>query len=99
MSSESDRDRPDLLAFRELAQVVRLLEEELASFRRRALTAEARLKDVDAHVGGNGAGDAVALARENADLRKRLDEATRRTSALLERVRFARQQQDRGVER
>lgn len=97
MSSESDRVRPEVLAFRELAQVVRHLEGELAGFRRRALQAEARVKELESYAGSAGGGrDGPALARENDELRRRLDEATRRTTALLERVRFVRQQQSRG---
>ena len=38
--------RPELASFRELELLVRHLGDELASFRRRALTAEARLKAI-----------------------------------------------------
>ena len=100
MNLESDRARPEVLAFHELTQVIRLLEEELAGFRRRALHAEARVKELESYASGASAGrDGPALARENAELRKRLDDATRRTAALLERVRFVRQQQTRGAEK
>ena len=100
MNLESDRARPEMLAFRELAQVVRHLEEELAGFRRRALHAEARVRELESFADAAGTGrDGPALAKENAELRKRLDEATVRTSALLQRIRFVRQQQGRGSER
>ena len=44
----SDRDQIESPAVRELDVLVRHLAEELASFRRRALTAEARLKELSA---------------------------------------------------
>ena len=91
MSSESVSARPDLAAFRDLAQLVHHLEDELASFRRRALSAESRVKELEAN-SGDGAIDASALKRENAELTRRLDAATARTQQLLERVRFVRQQ-------
>ena len=91
MSSESGSARPEITAFRDLAQLVRHLEDELASFRRRALSAEARVKELEASSGGVSL-DAVALERENADLRLRLEGASTRTQQLLERVRFVRQQ-------
>ena len=42
----SDSDRPEHRAYRELELLVRNLGDELAGFRRRALMAEARLKEV-----------------------------------------------------
>jgi hypothetical protein len=95
MSSESGSVRPEIAAFRDLAQLVRHLEDELASFRRRALSAEARVKELEANSGGDSL-DAVALERENADLRIRLEGASTRTQQLLERVRFVRQQSAKG---
>ena len=95
MSSESDSERPEVKAFKELDHLVRHLGDELASFRRRALHAEARLKDLEGALpsGGKGNGE---LARENADLRERLDAATAKTGQLLDRVRFVRQQHAKG---
>lgn len=84
-----------VLAFRELEHLVRNLGEELATFRKRAHAAEARLKAISASPGG---GDASAeervssLEAENARLRARLEQATSRTKAMLDRVRFLRQQ-------
>ncbi|HEX2777860.1 MAG TPA: hypothetical protein VHM30_00060 [Gemmatimonadaceae bacterium] len=98
MSSESDNERPEVVAFRELASLVHHLEDELASFRRRALAAESRVKELEDIAGGEPT-DVVALTRENADLRKRLDAATARTRQLLERVRFVRQQGSKGAEK
>jgi len=82
-------------AFHELEGLVRSLGEELAAFRKRAHGAEARLKAIATHGGG---GDAAAeervaqLEAENAALRSRLAHAAERTRAMLERVRFLRQQ-------
>ncbi len=86
--------RPDA-AFRELEVLVRNLGEELAAFRKRAQTAEARLKAIATSGGG---GDARAeervsmLEQENALLKARLETSAERTRALLDRVRFLRQQ-------
>lgn len=99
MSLASDSDRNDdthQAAYRELERLVRLLGEELAGFRRRAMQAESKLKALDS--GGNGAPVAPssqrlsALERENARLRTRLETAAERTRQMLERVRFLRQQ-------
>ena len=98
MSSESDNARPEVVAFQELSLLVRHIEDELASFRKRALAAEARVKELEA-VAGDEPTDVVALTRENADLKKRLDAATARTRQLLERVRFVRQQGAKGGEK
>jgi predicted nucleic acid-binding Zn-ribbon protein len=95
MSSESASVRPEIAAFQDLAQLVRHLEDELASFRRRALTAEARLKEIES-VTGSDPSELAALKRENAELTARLDAASTRTRALLDRVHFVRQQATRG---
>jgi hypothetical protein len=98
----SDSDRPEITAFLELEHLVRNVGEALASFRRRALAAEARIKDGDVGGAGGGGGDGVArrsaaeLESEARELRQRLDLATERTQQMLERVRFLRQQQNRG---
>jgi len=97
LASDSDHsDEAHAAAYRELERLVRLLGEELAGFRRRALQAESKLKSLDA--GGNGVAAApsaqrlAALERENTRLRTRLDTAAERTRQMLERVRFLRQQ-------
>ena len=88
-------------AFEELEQAVRHLGDELASFRKRALTAERRVKELEGDAGGSPASsaDVRRLERENARLRARLETSTTRAREMLERVRFLRQQQMRGVER
>lgn len=101
-SSVSDSERPDLVAFRELEQLIHALGDEMAAWRRRAHEAEARLRTFEA-ASPNGAesrsGRVAALERENERLRTRLESARKRTAQLLERVRFLRQQHEQGVER
>ena len=97
----SANERPELRAYRELETLVRHLGEELATFRRRAINAEAQLKD-GAHSGGHAAkgggrgaavGEHVAeLETENEALKTRLGRAEERVKQMMERVRFLRQQ-------
>lgn len=77
---------------------MRHLGEELAGFRRRALQAETRLKQFEAAAtGGKPTPEKLAaLERENRDLRERLAKATERTNAMLDRVRFLREQASAG---
>ncbi|HUQ98649.1 MAG TPA: hypothetical protein VM166_04280 [Gemmatimonadaceae bacterium] len=90
----SDSERPERAAFAELEQLVKHLGDELASFRRRALQAEARLKSLET----TGAKGVVSpervqfLERENAGLNQRLDDARERTNQMMDRVRFLREQ-------
>lgn len=91
----SGNDRPEQRAFRELEMLVRHLGEELATFRRRALLAEAQLKDGHAPAGkGRGElGERLSeLETENTALRTRLDRAEERVRQMMERVLFLRQQ-------
>ena len=92
----SDNARPDLDAFHELEQLIRVLGDEMGAWRRRAHEAEARLKEVAPgalkHL-GTGPG-VEALERENKELKHRLDAAKKRTKQLLDRVRFLRQQHE-----
>ena len=92
----SDSVRPERAAFAELEQLVKHLGDELAAFRRRALQAEARLKSLETTgVKGVVSPERVQfLERENAGLNKRLEAARDRTQAMIERVRFLRQQHD-----
>ena len=73
----SDNDRPDLRAFKELESLVRSLGEELAVFRRRAIAAEAQIKDGGVGVApkGKSTGRVAELEEENEALRLRLDRA------------------------
>ena len=101
----SDSERPEALAFRELEQLVRHLGDELAGFRRRALVAENRVRELESEENQpelreqRQLGDRLnQLEHDNAILRSRLEAATARTRAMLERVRFIRQQAQ-GAER
>jgi hypothetical protein len=99
----SSQEPVDALAFENLERMVRALGEELARFRKRAMQAEARVKQLETAVGGDGdlfTGDRIAtLESENRELRERLDAAVTRTRTMLERVRFLRQQTDNGSDR
>ncbi len=97
---------PAALAFEELERLVRHLGDELAFFRRRALEAERRLKEVTPADGGGERESMQALearlARtesENVELRARLAEAAERTRGMADRMRFLRQQQETDGER
>lgn len=100
----SDSDRPETAAFRELETLVRHLGDELASFRRRALLAESRLRDIEGEASSplmeaRALSDRCkSLEAENATLKGRLDSATARTRQMLDRVRFIRQQTQTGTE-
>ena len=102
----SDNARPEAIAFRELESLVRHVADELAGFRRRALLAEARLREVELQGTApvieekQQLSDRVTqLEHENAALKGRLDSATARTNQMLERVRFIRLQTQGGGER
>jgi uncharacterized protein involved in exopolysaccharide biosynthesis len=94
----SDSAAPDFATFHELEQLVRSLGDELAGFRRRAMAAEARLKSLEA---AHGPGDLfsherlAAVEQENADLNRRLAEATERANQVVAQLRFLRQQHER----
>ncbi len=92
----SDSVRPEISAFAELELLVKHLGDELASFRRRALQAEARLKTFESSgVKGVVSPERVQfLERENAGLTTRLEAARARTQQMIDRVRFLRQQHD-----
>src|SRR6185312_5964430 len=88
-------------AVQELETLVRHLAEELAGFRRRALTAEAKLKEIEVHAGDGDNGGAANLElinrcadleRENERLETKLAAASARAKAMLDRVKFLRQQ-------
>ena len=102
----SDSVRPEIASFRELETLVRHLGDELAGFRRRALLAEAKLRDAEGQANTpemleqRELSDRVnQLEHENAALKARLDAATARTKQMLDRVRFIRQQAQGGSER
>lgn len=98
----SEPELPESAAYRQLHQLVHHLGEELAGFRRRALAAESRVRDLETAM--QQGGDSASLERlrileaENGDLRARITFATERTRQLLARVHFLRQQQGRPVQ-
>lgn len=95
----SDSARPDVVAFHELESLVGHLADELAGFRRRALAAESRVRelevrDADPSVRAKRelAERCARLEQENSALTERLEAASTRTRQVLDRVRFIRQQ-------
>lgn len=99
--SDSEHQLELVGAFEELEQLVRHLGEELDAYRKRALAAEASLKEINEAAAGGPASsaDVRRLEKENAALRARLDSTTTRAREMLDRVRFLRQQHVRGIER
>jgi hypothetical protein len=96
----SDNAQADLRAIHELDTLVRHLADDLASFRRRALVAEARLKEIESQDGGAANLELAArvsqLERDNERLQGKLEAATARARQILDRVRFLRQQAQGG---
>jgi hypothetical protein len=99
----SDSVRPEITAFRELEMLVHHLGDELAGFRRRALLAEARVRELEGRDTKPTrqhqrelSDRCTQLEHENAALTGRLAAATARTRQMLDRVRFIRQQTQGG---
>jgi hypothetical protein len=90
----SDPERPDAAAFRELQLVVRSLVDELATFRKRALAAEAKVKGFESASGSSARTGArlAELESENSRLRTQVERARSSSKGMLEKVRFLRQQ-------
>lgn len=96
----SDSEQPELeSAFSDLERLVQHLGDELASFRRRAIQAEARVKALEGSPGATRVSPEriEKLEKENANLRVRLEAARGRTRQMLDRVRFLRQQHETAV--
>jgi hypothetical protein len=87
----STGDRPDLDALHELEEVLRHLSEELAAWRRRALTAESRVSD-PSKPGEGGRARARDLEEANRVLEQRLDAARGKVTELVGRLDFLEQQ-------
>jgi predicted nucleic acid-binding Zn-ribbon protein len=79
--------RPDLEALRELEDVLRHLSQELAAWRRRALTAEGWIAD-QAREGEGGPPRLRELEEANQALEQRLGAARARLSELISRLDF-----------
>jgi len=92
-------ERPDLEALRELEDVLRHFTEELAGWRRRALSAEARVAEAARLAGGGdgGLGRVEELEDVNRALEQRLGTARAQVLEILNRLRFLEQQQGNGV--
>jgi hypothetical protein len=90
----SDNERPDVAAYRELQAVVRNLVDELASFRKRALAAEAKVKGFESASGSTAKAGArmATLEEENQRLTAQVERARTSTRGMLDKVRFLRQQ-------
>lgn len=88
----SGGDRPDLDALRELEEVLRHLEDELASWRRRALSAEGRV----AESGEKTPSRQKDLEEANRGLEQRLGQARVRIAGIVDRLRFLEQQRTNG---
>jgi len=85
-------ERPDLDALRELEDVLRHLSEELAAWRRRALTAESRVSDHSRAIGPEAPHRQRDLEEANRLLEQRLVTARQRVTELLGRLDFLEQQ-------
>ncbi len=97
----SDNELVEQGTFRTLEALVHSLADELAAFRRRALSAEARVKEVESVAGGATSLDlskrVAQLEQENERLQTRVDAAASRATQILDRVRFLRQQTQGGA--
>jgi hypothetical protein len=85
-------ERPDLDALHELEEVLRHLSEELAAWRRRALTAESRVSDHSRATGPEAPLRQRDLEEANRVLEQRLATARQRVTELLGRLDFLEQQ-------
>jgi chromosome segregation ATPase len=85
-------ERPDLDALHDLEEVLRHLAEELGAWRRRALTAEARVSDHSRAAGGDGQLRLRDLEEANHSLEQRLETARGRLAELIGRLDFLEQQ-------
>lgn len=90
MSSDA---RPDLAALGELERVLGHLSEELAAWRRRALTAETQRSELGLDTDIVAARERVIeLEDENTEFKRRLEGARARVVELLARLRFLEEQ-------
>ncbi len=89
-------------ALRELEQLVHTLGDEMASFRKRAQSAEMRIKSIEtsAQAGDDLFGEQRlhVLEEENTVIRARTQHAIERIRVLLAQLRFLRQQREAAVQ-
>lgn len=84
---------PEFAALAELESVLSHVTEELASWRRRALKAEAQRSEIGAtHDVVSGRERIVELETENRAMHERLDHARERVAELLSRLQFLEEQ-------
>ncbi len=91
-------ERPELEALHELEEVLRLLEAELAGWRRRALAAESKVGEFQRAQsrGEEIPSETQALENENRELEQRVNVARTRVGEMLDRLRFLEQQHSNG---
>jgi chromosome segregation ATPase len=77
--------RPEVAALRELDALVRSLTDQLAGYRRRALAAEARTRELEQQVAGTE-GALVELRAGSEQLQTQRDEAVRRAHRLTDQL-------------
>jgi hypothetical protein len=87
-----DAERADVLALEQLETVLREVAEELATWRARALKAEADGKGGGGTSRGAASGRNPELEAENRQLRTRVDAARNRLQELLARLAFLEEQ-------
>jgi len=94
----SDAERPDLAALEALEEMLRLLEAELASWRRRALAAESRAADLlrTLEQGDDAPSRSRQLEDRGNELEQRLEHARARVGDLIARLAFLEEQADDG---
>lgn len=88
-------------ALRELEQLVHTLGDELSSFRKRAQSAETRVKSLEASAQGGdlfGEQRLHVIEEENTAIRARTQHAIDRIRVLLAQLRFLRQQREAAVQ-
>jgi len=90
-----DAERADILALEQLETVLRDVAEELATWRARALKAEADGKGGASR--GAASGRNPELESENRQLRTRVDAARNRVQELLARLAFLEEQSREGA--
>lgn len=91
-----DEERADLRALEQLEVVLREVGEELATWRARALKAEADTRTGAARLSGPGRGEGESPS-ESRQLRARLDAAKSRIQGLLARLTFLEEQSREGL--
>ncbi|MGQ0640061.1 MAG: hypothetical protein ACT4P6_04695 [Gemmatimonadaceae bacterium] len=101
MSNPAHPDQPPSDPLRELEQLVHAMGDELASFRKRAQSAETRAKSLEAAAQGGdlfGEQRLGVLEAENTAIRARTQHAIERIRVLLAQLRFLRQQREQAVQ-